>query len=79
MRLQRRNLWVAQHGGCDHTTCAVTGCGATESQLHIVECPHLKSGFWTPLKDYMIHMMIQLGLEAEDNSVFWIHGDLYAT
>eukprot|EP00966_Prymnesium_polylepis_P024923 574611-Prymnesium_polylepis.3 len=25
MRLQRRNLWVAQHGGCDHTTCAVHG------------------------------------------------------
>eukprot|EP00966_Prymnesium_polylepis_P211674 4901923-Prymnesium_polylepis.1 len=33
MRLQRCNLWVAQHGGCGHTTCAATGCNTPESQL----------------------------------------------
>eukprot|EP00966_Prymnesium_polylepis_P288718 6668847-Prymnesium_polylepis.1 len=47
MRLQRRNLWVAEHGGCDHTTCAATGCNAPESQLHLVECPILRARFWT--------------------------------
>ena len=72
MRLQRRNLWVAQHGGCDHTTCAATGCNAPESQLHLVECPILRARFWSPLAGIMTNM----GLEAEDTSVFWITGEL---
>ena len=72
MRLQRRNLWVAQHGGCDHTTCAATGCNTPESQLHLVECPILRARFWSPLAGIMTNM----GLEAEDTSVFWITGEL---
>jgi hypothetical protein len=34
-----RGMPLAQHGGCDHTTCAATGCNNQESQLHLVECP----------------------------------------
>eukprot|EP00966_Prymnesium_polylepis_P268521 6203422-Prymnesium_polylepis.1 len=64
MRLQRRNLWVAQHGGCDQTTCAATGCHAPESQLNLVECPILRARFWSALAGIMTNM----GLEAEDTS-----------
>eukprot|EP00966_Prymnesium_polylepis_P069792 1623097-Prymnesium_polylepis.1 len=60
MRLQRRNLWVAQHGGCDHTTCAATGCNAPESQIHLVECPIISARFWTPLAGLMKSIGLKL-------------------
>ena len=72
MRLQRRNLWVAQHGGCDHTTCAATGCQAQESQLHLIECPLINRGFWEPLYQHIL----SLGLQAENNPTYWITGTL---
>ena len=72
MRLQRRNLWVAQHGGCDHTTCAATGCRQQESQLHLIECPIINRGFWKPLCEHIN----ALGLQAENSPTFWITGTL---
>ena len=72
MRLQRRNLWVAQHGGCDHTTCAATGCQAQESQLHLIECPFINRGFWEPLYQHIL----SLGLQAENTPTYWITGTL---
>eukprot|EP00966_Prymnesium_polylepis_P096804 2242823-Prymnesium_polylepis.1 len=44
----QEHLWVAQHGGCYHTTCAATGCQQQESQLHLIECPFMNRGFWEP-------------------------------
>ena len=70
MRLQRRNLWVAQHGGCGHTTCACTGCNEPESQLHLTTCPVIKRDFWEKVKDYGN----ELGLTIENNSIFLITG-----
>ena len=72
MRLQRRNLWVAQHGGCDHTTCAATGCNQQESQLHLVECPIINREFWEPLSQ----LIQSLGLRAENSPTYWITGTM---
>ena len=72
MRLQRRNLWVAQHGGCGHTTCAATGCRQQESQLHLLEWPIINREFWQPLSQHIL----SIGLQAENNPTYWITGTM---
>ena len=72
MILQRRNLWVAQHGGCGHTTCAATGCRQQESQLYLLECPIINREFWQPLSQHIL----SIGLQAENNPTYWITGTM---
>ena len=76
MRLQRRNLWLAQHrghSGCDHTTCAAKRCRQQESQLHLIECPIINRGFWEPLCQHINSLGLR---QAENTPTFWITGTL---
>jgi|EP00966_Prymnesium_polylepis_P126904 hypothetical protein len=73
MRLQRRNLWVAQHGVCDQLITPIVRRRAAnnrKSQLHLIECPFINRGFWEPLSQHIL----SLGLQAENTPTYWITG-----
>ena len=72
MKIQRRNLWVAKNGGMEDTKCRAPGCGAEESQAHLMQCPVIKDKFWEKIREGIV----RLGGEAENKETFWLTGEV---
>ena len=72
LKVQHRNLWVANRDSSTNGRCNAHGCRQDESILHLAECPIINAGYWNRIRA----LLSKVGLRSSPRSDFILLGKI---